>query len=125
MSALADIKKQPAPDYVLAKAVVKASEQLGLSQQELAGVIGLHRTSITRLKSSLSLDPASKTGELALYLIRAARALFALSGGDQAWIEHFMRSPNQMTGGVPAEQVQNIQGLMRVLQYLDAIRGKV
>lgn len=123
MSAL--IESSPEPDHVLAKALIKTSEQLGLTQQELAAVIGVHRTGITRLKKSISLDPSSKTGELALYLIRAARALYALSGGDPAWIEHFMRSYNRMTGGVPAEQVQTIQGLMRVLQYLDAIRGKV
>jgi DNA-binding XRE family transcriptional regulator len=123
MSALA--AKSPQPDHVLAKALLNTSEQLGLTQQELARVIGLHRTGITRLKKSISLDPSSKSGELALCLIRAARALYALSGGDKDWIEHFMRSRNRMTGGVPAEQVQSIQGLMRVLQYLDAIRGKV
>jgi hypothetical protein len=29
------------------------------------------------------------------------------------------------TGGVPSEQVRNVQGLMRVVEYLDAIRGKL
>jgi hypothetical protein len=48
-------------------------------------------------------------------LIRAARALFALTGGDEDWIRHFMRSPNHLTGGIPAEQVQTVQGLVRVL----------
>ncbi|WP_281348311.1 MbcA/ParS/Xre antitoxin family protein [Nitrincola alkalisediminis] len=57
--------------------------------------------------------------------IRVARALFALTGGDAAWIKHFMRSQNTLTGGVPAEQVQTIQGLIRVLTCLDALRGKV
>jgi hypothetical protein len=35
-----------------------------------------------------------------------------------------MRTDNLHTGGVPAEQVKTLQGLSRVLQYLDAIRGK-
>lgn len=37
-------------DVVLARAVLKASEQLGLKQKELANVLGVHRTFISRLK---------------------------------------------------------------------------
>jgi len=82
-------------------------------------VIGVHRTAITRLKQNLDLSPDSKQGELALLLIRAARALFALTGGDQVWIKHFMRSQNKLTGGVPAIQVQTVQGIMRVVTCLN------
>ncbi|TVQ68528.1 MAG: DUF2384 domain-containing protein, partial [Chromatiaceae bacterium] len=57
--------------------------------------------------------------------IRLARALFALTGGDEDWVRHFVRSPNKVTGGIPAEQIETIQGLMSVLQFVDAIRGKV
>ncbi|MBT3146617.1 MbcA/ParS/Xre antitoxin family protein [Neptunomonas phycophila] len=116
---------QPDPSYVLAKALLNAGEQLQLSQAELAAVVGLHRTGISRLKKSMQLDPNSKTGELALLLIRVARALYVLSGGDSTWTQHFMRNPNTMTAGIPAEQVQSVQGLSRVLQYVDAIRGKI
>jgi DNA-binding XRE family transcriptional regulator len=113
------------PDEVLAKAVLNAADQLGLKQAELAQVLGIHRTAVSRLKHNLSLDPATKQGELALLLIRVARAVFALAGGDAAWIKHFMHTPNRVTGGVPAQQVQSIQGLMQVLQFVDAIRGKL
>lgn len=113
------------PDAVLAKAVLRASEQLGLKQAELAAVLGVHRTAISRLKQNPSLDPESKQGELALLLLRMARALFALTGGDQDWIQHFMRSPNKITGGIPVKQIESIQGLICVLQFVDAIRGKV
>ena len=88
-------------------------------------MLGVHRSAITRLKKNLDLQPDSKQGELALLLIRAARALFALTGGDEDWIRHFMRSPNHLTGGIPAEQVQTVQGLVRVLTCLDALRGKI
>jgi len=118
-------EQRPEASMVLAKALLNASTQLGLRQDELAKVIGLHRTGITRLKKSMTLEPESKTGELALLLIRAARALYALAGGESDWIAHFMRSPNRMTGGIPAEQIQNVQGLVRVVQCLDAIRGKI
>lgn len=115
----------PTPEGVLAKAVLRAAEQLGLSQSDLAAVLGVHRTTITQLKKSLKLDPNSKQGELALLLIRVARALFTLTGGDQAWIQHFMRTPNRVTGGIPAEQVTRLEGLFAVLRFVDGMRGKV
>lgn len=116
---------KPAAEAVLAKAVLRAAEQLGLKQAELAAVLGMHRTAISRLKTTSSLDPDSKQGELALLLLRLARALFALTGGDQEWIRHFMRTPNKITGGIPATQIETIQGMTTVLQFVDAIRGKV
>ena len=115
----------PAPDAVLAKAVLRAAEQLGLRQAGLADVLGMHRTAVSRMKTAQSLDPASKQGELALLLVRLARALYALTGGDVEWIRHFMHVPNRVTGGVPAEQIATIQGLVTVLRFVDAMRGKI
>jgi hypothetical protein len=123
MSALAHISPDPAA--VLAKAVLTAADQLGLKQAELAAVLGIHRTAVSRLKQNPNLEPKSKQGELALLLIRIARALFALTGGDRDWIKHFMHSPNQVTGGIPAKQIESIQGLIQVLQLVDALRGKI
>jgi hypothetical protein len=36
-----------------------------------------------------------------------------------------MHTENRDTGGIPAEQVRTVQGLTRVLEYLDAMRGRV
>lgn len=119
------LQQAPQPQLVLAKAVLNAAEQLGLKQAELAAVLGVHRTAVSRLKQNPSLDPGSKQGELALLLIRVARALYSLAGGDPDWMKHFMHSPNKVTGGIPAQQVQSIQGLMQVLQFVDAMRGKL
>jgi hypothetical protein len=115
----------PSPDAVLAKAVLRAADQLGLRQARLADVLGMHRTAVSRMKTAQSLDPASKQGELALLLVRLARALYALTGGDIEWIRHFMHTPNRVTGGVPAEQIATIQGLVTVLRFVDAMRGKI
>lgn len=122
MSALA--QPQAEPHTVLAKAVLRSAAQLGLRQSDLAAVLGIHRTAVSRMKTALSLDPASKQGEIALLLIRIARSLSALTGGDPQWIHHFMHSPNHLTGGVPAAQVTTIQGLVTVLRVVDALRGK-
>lgn len=115
----------PTHESVLAKALLNASDQLGLKQAELASVLGVHRTAISRLKQKQSLDPLSKQGEIALLVIRIARALFALTGGDIDWIKHFMRTHNNITGAIPAKQIESIQGLMTVAQFVDAIRGKL
>jgi len=118
-------KQQVSRDAVLAKAIVNVKEQLGLKQSEIAAAIGMHRTAFSKLKSNHSLDPTSKQGELALIVVRIARALFALTGGDEVWIKRFMHTRNKITGGVPATQIASIEGLMTVLRFVDAIRGKV
>jgi len=103
---------------VLAKAVVNAGRRLGLSQDQVGAIIGRDRTTFSR-----GLDPESKPGELALLLIRAYRSLYALVGGDAAAMHHWMHTRNSGTGGVPAEQMRAIPGLMRVTEYLDAMRS--
>lgn len=106
---------------VLAEALVNAGRQLGLSQADLGEVIGKDRTAISRGR----IDPGSKAGELALLLIRCYRALYVLVGGDPGHMRHWMHTENLHTGGIPAEQVKHVQGLVTVLEYLDAMRGKL
>ena len=113
------------PDAVLAKAVFRSAKQLGLNNEGLAKVLGVHRTKISRIKSAGTLDHLSKEGELAKMLIRTSRAMYALTGGDEEWMAHFMSTPNRVTGGVPREQIETITGLVSVMQFLDAVRGKV
>jgi hypothetical protein len=40
-------------------------------------------------------------------------------------MKHWMHTYNHHTGAVPAEQVKSVQGLVTVMEYLDAIRGKL
>lgn len=118
MSALASAK--PEPDLILAKAALNAAKALGLTQEELGRVIGRDRTRI-----SSGINPGSKSGELALLFIRCYRSLFALMGGDEANMRYWFETLNLHTQGLPREQVQQIQGLTRVVEYLDALRGKI
>ncbi|WPC03843.1 antitoxin Xre/MbcA/ParS toxin-binding domain-containing protein [Pseudomonas sp. MBLB4123] len=111
-------------DAVLAKALLNTREQLGLTQQELADIVGVHRTAISRWADT-GLRPQSKSGELALLLIRVYRALFALFGGNLQDMRHFLRTDNRHLAGVPLELMGRVQGLVHVVEYLDAIRGKV
>lgn len=108
------------PKAVLLKAVLNAGKHLGLSKTEIGKIIGKDRTSLSR-----GIDPGSKSGELALLLIRVYRSLHVLVGGQPEDIKHWINTDNLHTQGVPCEQLQTVQGLTLVLEYLDAIRGKV
>jgi hypothetical protein len=110
----------PEPGTVLAKAARNAAQALGLSQVELGEVIGRARSSLAR-----PLDPSSKSGELAALLIRCYRSLFVLTGGEPEAMSHWMTTFNLHTGGVPREQIRQVQGLVAVTEYLDAVRGKL
>ncbi|WP_264673823.1 MULTISPECIES: helix-turn-helix domain-containing protein [Acinetobacter] len=76
------------PKVVLAKALLNTADQLGLKQAKVASAVGVHRSSISRLKANPVLDPASKQGELAILLIDIYRAVYVLSGGDSEWIHY-------------------------------------
>ncbi len=121
MSAL--IRPVADADAVLAKALLNTREQLGLTQQELADIVGVHRTAIPRWAEG-GLRVQSKTGELALLLIRVYRSLFALFGGNLADMQHFLRTNNRHLDAPPLALMLQVQGLVRVVEYLDAIRGK-
>lgn len=113
------------PSTVLCKALFKAQEELGLNQQVLGHILGMDRTTVKRLQSRGELEPQSKTGELAACLIRIFRALYVQTGGDQETMRHWLITPNRHLHGAPQELIQSATGLVHVVDYLDAIRGKV
>jgi hypothetical protein len=110
----------PDPAATLTKALLNAGRELGLSQADLGAVVGRNRTSLHRH----GVDPNGKTGELALLLIRIYRSLYVLVGGERDDLAHWMHNENRHTGGIPAEQVKTVSGLVRVVEYLDAMRGR-
>ncbi|MBX3725067.1 MAG: DUF2384 domain-containing protein [Xanthomonadales bacterium] len=114
------LAQQPEAGAVLAEALVNAGRELGLSQVELGRVVGKDRSAISRGR----IDPAGKAGELALLLIRLYRSLYVLVGGDTGAMRHWLRTENLHTGGVPARQIATAQGLVEVVAYLDALRGR-
>lgn len=112
-------QETPDPRQVLAEATLNAARGLGLSQQDLQAIIGKHPSNIRRH----GIDPDSKSGELALLLVRLYRSLYVLIGGDSELMRHWLHTHNRDTGAVPAEQVRQIQGLAELVAYLDALRG--
>ena len=117
---------QPQPDIVLTKSLLRAAELLELSSASLARILGVSEASVSRLASgSRTVDPQSKEGELALLLVRVYRSLDALVGTDAAQRKAWLHSPNRALNGRPADLIQRADGLVSVVNYLDAMRAPV
>lgn len=117
--------KSPSPDDVLTKAVVNAAARLGLRQRQLASVLGASEASISRLQRGRPMSSSTKEGELALLFLRLYRGLDTLVGGDDTRAREWLHAPNAHLGGTPAERITSVQGLVDVVQYLDAMRGRL
>ncbi|HET7754479.1 MAG TPA: antitoxin Xre/MbcA/ParS toxin-binding domain-containing protein [Anaeromyxobacteraceae bacterium] len=109
---------------VLTKATRRAAEHLGLSDAALAEVLGVSPSTVSRLSEERPLDPSSREAEFALLFIRVFRGLDALLG-DLESCRKWLRAKNAHLGGVPADLIRTVEGLVRVTQYLDAMRGKL
>ncbi len=117
----------PAPDPAaeLSRALLRAADLLGLTGQIMARVIGVSAASWSRLAAGQRrVDPDSKEGELALLFLRLYRSLDALVGGDAEKARAWLRAANAHLSAVPLECIQSVAGLVRVDEYLDAVRGK-
>lgn len=110
--------------------LMRATEVLGLAREQVANAIGVSVPTIARMKKGAPI-PGNKPFEMALLVIRIYRALYAMVGGNQEAMQHWMATPNthfsEQSGQpqVPAEMIQSVEGLTRVLWYLDAMRGRI
>jgi transcriptional regulator with XRE-family HTH domain len=115
----------PEPRRVLTKAVVNAAKALGISQAGLAAIIGLSTPTVSRMANgAYLLDPERKEWELAALFVRLFRSLDSIVASDEkarAWLA----GENKALGGRPLDLLPSAEGLIRVLLYLDAARGRV
>ena len=117
----------PAPDKpkVLTKALVRAARALELSQARVAATLGVSTPTVSRMFSEkYLLDPQRKEWELAALFVRLVRSLDSIVASDEkarAWLN----SENRALGARPVDLLARAEGLVRVLHYLDAARGRV
>lgn len=126
MQAVMPSGNEEASERVLAKAVVRAAGHLQLSQANVAQVLGISGASVSRLFGGTYVLSRSrgKEWELSLLLVRLFRSLDAILGhGEQA--QQWLRNHNHALNAAPADLIQSSEGLVRVVQYLDAHRGRV
>jgi len=120
----ANTSPQAAPGAVLGKAVFRASQALGLSGAELSTVIGVSPSSVSRLNDG-QYTLSGKPFELAACLVRVFRSLDAIVHGDSTSMTAWMASQNTHLHAVPKDEVKSAQGLVRVMNYLDATRAPI
>jgi hypothetical protein len=117
--------RAPQSAAVLTKAVLSAAARLDLRNRHLALVLGASEASVSRLQRGRTIDPHAKVGELALLFLRLYRGLDALVGGDDVKARAWLQAENAHLGGVPAQRIRTVQGVVDVVEYLDAMRGKL
>ncbi|MCG6867990.1 MAG: DUF2384 domain-containing protein [Gammaproteobacteria bacterium] len=129
MKAAAARKHSPSADEdrarVLARAVHGVADHLGLTNREISAILGISESSVTRLRQGRAMPYPGKEAEFAALLVRLYRSLDTLVGGDTRKATAWFRAPNAHLNGIPAERIRTIEGLVDVVQYLDAMRGKL
>jgi len=116
-----------APDRrkVLTKAVIRAARALSLNQSRVAATLGVSDPTVSRMfAEKYLLDPARKEWELGALFVRLFRSLDSIVASDEkarAWLN----SENRALGARPIDLLPRAEGLIRVLLYLDAARGRI
>jgi hypothetical protein len=116
---------QPDSREVLTKAVINAARALGVSQAKVASTLGVSDPTASRMFGGrYLLDPQRKEWELAALFVRVFRSLDSIVASDEkarAWLN----SDNRALGARPVDLLPRAEGLIRVLLYLDAARGRI
>ena len=121
MSALESIN--PTATEVVAKALINTKKELGLTNEVLGNIIGMDPSTVSRLIKRKNIK-SGKVMETGLLLIRVYRSLYAILGGDHKAMKHWLNTENRHVQGKPLERLQEISGLVHVVTYLDAMRGR-
>ena len=113
------------PADVLSKAVARAARLLDVRQAKLTDILGLSTVAAARLVAGgYELQSDRAEWELAAWFVRIFRSLDTLVGhGDEAHL--WLKSPNRALGETPADLLESAEGLIRVLQYLDAVEHRI
>lgn len=117
---------EPSPERVLTQAFLRAAGLLGLEQRDIGLLLGISSASTSRLAAGArSIRPKAKEGELAILFLRMFRSLDSLLDGDVASSRAWLHADNTHLGEVPLTLIHSVQGLVHVIEYLDAMRGKL
>ena len=117
---------RPKQEVVLTKAVLRAADTLGVKARQLASVLGVSETTVSRMKKGgFLLEADTKPFELGVLFVRLFRSLDAIMGGDEHSARAWLENPNLALGAQPAEKIRSIAGLVDVIAYLDARRAQI
>jgi transcriptional regulator with XRE-family HTH domain len=119
-------ESKPEPRRVLTGAVLRASALLEITQSALAQILGLSPSTVSRMAhGSYTLDQQKKEWELGALFVRLFRSLDAVIGSNDTAARAWLNGENNALTGRPIDLIRSTEGLVRVVQYLDAARGRI
>lgn len=113
-------------ESVLSQALLRAAELLGISQATMAKILGISPATASRLYhgSYLLSRSREKEWDFAVLFVRVFRSLDAIVGhGENA--RRWLQSHNHALNARPIDLLTRTEGIVRVLAYLDAYRGRI
>lgn len=117
---------KPDPRVVLTGAVLRASAFLDITQSALAQILGLSASTVSRMANgTYTLDEQKKEWELGALFVRLFRSLDAVIGSNDSAARGWLGGENMALAGRPVDLIRSTEGLVRVVQYLDAARGRL
>jgi transcriptional regulator with XRE-family HTH domain len=97
-----------------------------VSQKELALIVGVSESTVSRIRSGSSALERSKgkAFELAVLFVRLYVLLDSIVGGDQKVARSWLINKNDFLRERPIELLKTARGLVGVVQYLDQRSGR-
>lgn len=119
------IRKQASSNtQVVAKALVALKQDLNLTNDTIAKVIGVDPATVSRILKNGDMQE-NRVYEASVILISIYRSLYALLGGTFDAMQHWLQTANaDFARKSPIEEMQTLVGLVEVNQYLNALRGR-
>ena len=116
----------PKTAEALTKAVIRAAIQLGITQSEFCSIVDMSSAQASRLwNRKYKLTPTnSSEWERSLLFFRIFRSLDSIVGNTED-ARLWLRGNNRAFGCAPIERIKSIEGLVKVVNYLDASRDNV
>jgi hypothetical protein len=119
-------KPKPELRRVLTSAVMRASALYEITQSALAQILGLSPSTVSRMANgAYTLDDQKKEWELGALFVRVFRSLDAVVGSNDATARGWLNGENHGLKAKPIDLIRSTEGLVRVVQYLDAARGRL
>lgn len=125
MSTLVRAPEEASESATVTKAFIRAGEHLGLSQKQLARIIDVSESQISRMGSGLIYVQAHRSHQwgASLLLIRIYRGLIATLG-SQSSAKLWLHAYNTALHGIPVDLIESYEGLIDVARYVDFQRGQ-
>ena len=111
----------PKREEVLTNAVIRASNLLGLNDQQLSNTLDISLNNLMKIKTGKSLlEDGSNSFRQAALLVRVFQSIDAIATEDTSVVKQWMKSRNIILNASPINLIVEKDGLKSVVSYLDS-----